>query len=202
MASGDHQVPPLATEVTSWRRKRSTAVILFLVLPGVLVAGEPTREALNARALAFDVNDCLSRYIDVHNYLFKVTPGRIIPIPGIFEAIDFKAHTATLDGINADLLKARTGVTALLTAGIAMSEVREFLVVLDNYVASLADTVAKLRKVSSQLYNKSHQPSYYSWDEYQRDMRAYETAVEKYRSIAESLNPLFARLEAALQANR
>lgn len=179
----------------------SAHVLLFSLALSLSAAAQPNDGTI-ARDLAIAVNDSLTRYIDIHNYLLKIAPGRLIPIPGIFEAIDFKAHTKKLDDINADLLKAKTQITSFQKAGVAMPEAREFLRVLDEYVDALVDTVFKLRQVSSQLYKKSHDTASYSWDTYRGDMRAYQVSIDKYMSIAQRLNPLFGKLDDALHRTR
>lgn len=190
-----HTTPPSSSKLFS------AYLLLFCLILSPSAAAQ-LNDGTIGRELAVTVNDSLTQYIDVHNYLFKITPGRLIPIPGIFEAIDFKVHSKKLDDINADLLKVKTHITSFQKAGGSIPEAREFVRVLDEYVDALVDTVFKLRQVSFQLYKKSHDTVSYSWDTYQEDMRAYEASIDKYMSIAQRLNPLFRNLDDALHRTR
>lgn len=45
---------------------------------------------------SFDVRDILTQYTKIHNDIFKSSLRRIIPIPGVFKAIDFGKHYGSL----------------------------------------------------------------------------------------------------------
>ena len=56
-------------------------------------------------ALAVQVNEILSKYIFIHDDIFKLSIRKLIPIPGIFKKIDFKTHYKNLGKLSKELIK-------------------------------------------------------------------------------------------------
>lgn len=54
-------------------------------------------------SLAYQVNDILSRYVVIHDAIFKSSIRKILPIPGLFKAIDYGSHYHELDDLHSDL---------------------------------------------------------------------------------------------------
>jgi hypothetical protein len=155
--------------------------------------GADMDERAFVRGLAAIVNDALSRYIVAHNDVFKASAKRLVPIPGVFEAIDFKAHVETLTGVEGTLTEAGvTTASAMEGSGDVM--VRRFLGHLQKYEAALLEAVRQLRQISERLYRKSQDPKAYKWSTYQKDLHAYEDAVKHYSKMGVELNAAYERI--------
>ena len=53
--------------------------------------------------LSWNTNDLLSQYVAIHDDVFKTSIRHIIPIPGIFKAIDFGEHLKKIENIIPEL---------------------------------------------------------------------------------------------------
>lgn len=179
------------------RHLRTQTLITVAVALLTVCDARPLRgqDVSAAKATAFRVNAALSRYIEVHNDLFAASLQRIVPIPGVFEAIHFTGHVDTLRAIRAALDSAATATRFQLRSIERKSTLHNFLLALDEYVAALDTAVAVLGQISRQLYLKSENPAHYSWDEYDADVGRYRVAIERYISRGARLNALYARLQ-------
>ncbi len=160
---------------------------LVINIPVSTVLGEDMNEQTVARGLAVIVNDALSRYIATHNDVFKLSVRRLVPIPGVFEAIDFKAHVETLTAVE-DTLSSAGVTTASALKGSSDAAVRDFLAHLQEYNTALLDAVRQFRRVSERMYRQSQNPGTYKWSTYQKDLDTYEEAVKHYTEIGVDLN--------------
>lgn len=142
------------------------------------------------RGIAVMVNDALSGYIETHNEVFKMSAKRLVPIPGVFEAIDFKAHVEKLVGIE-DTLSRAGATTAWVLDGSKDATIRKVLGNLQKYAAGLLEAIRQFRHISEKLYRKSQDPGTYTWSTYQKDLDAYENAVKHYTEIGVELNAAY-----------
>ena len=142
------------------------------------------------RGIAVMVNDALSGYIETHNEVFKMSAKRLVPIPGVFEAIDFKAHVEKLVGIE-DTLSRAGATTAWVLDGSKDATIRKVLGNLQKYAAGLLEAIRQFRHISEKLYRKSQDPGTYTWGTYQKDLDAYENAVKHYTEIGVELNAAY-----------
>jgi hypothetical protein len=149
---------------------------------------------MDPKQLAVEVHQILSDYIPVHDDLFKASWRRAIPIPGIFQAIDFGAHRERLSQLHTDIESLIASITQRQAAESASSPSAEFLGALEQYASALADTIGRLRDICGRLHDKSKDASSYSGSEYKRDLDAYNTSVARYRALGGRLNSLYARL--------
>lgn len=143
---------------------------------------------IDSRSLAFQVNEILSKYIFIHDEIFKFSIRKIIPIPGIFKKIDYLTHCNNLDVISKKLDAIEKEITNT-QKNIADKTDQLFLVALDNYASSLNKTIKKLYSISYSLYKKSEGEDY-SASKYNNDMNIYNQYVEQYRIIGSKLNSL------------
>lgn len=144
--------------------------------------------------LAYQVNDILSRYIVVHNAIFKFSIRKLLPISGLFEAIDYGSHHHELDDLHSDLAGILVAIPDVRTSQPASSSREAFLVTLAEHTDALSDSIAKLRDMCGHLYRKSQGATDYSWGTYRRDVKAYEASVLHYMALGEHLNSLWAQL--------
>lgn len=155
--------------------------------------GQDMDDCTLARGLAVIVNDALSRYIETHNDIFKVSTKRLVPIPGVFEAIDFKAHVETLTDVVDTLTRAGVTIASALE-GSTDPKVRLFLGHLQEYGAALLEAVRQFRQISDKLYRKSQDPATYKWSTYQKDLDTYEDAIKHYTELGAELNAAYERI--------
>ena len=145
--------------------------------------------------LAANVNDILSRYILIHDRIFKFSIRKLLPIPGLFKATSFCTHENDLDALLGELAAARDSISDHL---IGLREVAttegEFIGMLDEYAAALNDTMYQLHGISSELCLKSRGEGDYPHRRYQADVDSYEKSVVRYRQIGDRLNVLHRRM--------
>lgn len=143
---------------------------------------------------SLSVNDLLSQYIEIHDDIFKTSIRRIIPIPGIFKAIDFEGHLTKSEHIGLVLANRQAEILSLIIRSEGLE--REYLDLLNTYVEKLIETVGHLKVVLRALYAKSRsfKDSNYDWSNYKEDLARYEQSVDDYLAIGGILNDSFQRL--------
>jgi len=67
-------------------------------------------ETENLIRKSLNVHNILTQYIEVHNDIFKSSLRRIIPIPGVFKAIDFGKYHGSLSKLTDELKYIMSGV--------------------------------------------------------------------------------------------
>lgn len=145
--------------------------------------------------LSWDVNDLLSQYVAIHDDVFKTSIRHIIPIPGIFKAIDFGDHLIKTENIIPELENCDSKIKSL--AENVSGQEREYLDLLSRYVCTLVETVSRLKVVLGALYAKSQSfvNSNYDWNNYKSDLAKYEQSVQDYLAIGGRLNELFEKIK-------
>jgi hypothetical protein len=136
------------------------------------------------------VNDILSRYILVHDDVFKFSLRKVIPIPGIFKPIDYRANSLALTQLLIELADARTGITAALAA---REPSKEFLAKLEAFAARLTETIGRLRNICDGLGQRSRGAGGSTATDHQRQVDEYNVSVQKYLALGGELNALFPR---------
>jgi len=138
--------------------------------------------------LSWNVNDLLSQYVAIHDDVFKTSIRHIIPIPGIFRAIDFGAHLQKVGNIVSELKNCDRKMKSLITD--LTSDEREHLDLLSKYTGALIETVSRFKVVLGALYAKSQSftNSNYDWNNYKNDLAKYKDAVQGYMAFGEKLN--------------
>jgi hypothetical protein len=144
--------------------------------------------------LAYQVNDILSRYIAVHDAIFKFSIRKLLPIPGLFKAIDYGSHYHELCNLHSELTETLATIAELRASGLASFSTGPFLDVLAEYAFALSDAIGKLRDICDNLYRKSQGATDYSMSAYKRDVAAYDISVQRYIALGGRLNSLFAQL--------
>lgn len=143
---------------------------------------------------ALIIHDILDHYVVVDNDAFKPSLRRILPIPGVFESIDFERHCGTL----ARLILALEPVCGMIRGqqfGPPDSLEDEFAKVLADYAEALLEAIKRLNSILTRLKNEGHmKPATYTAHEYRADVKDYQVAVARYRSWGIRVNGLFARL--------
>ena len=128
---------------------------------------------------SLDVHNILTQYIEIHNDIFKSSLRKIIPIPGVFQAIDYDKHYSSLSEL-ADELK-------YIISGVGNQN--GFARALIEYAQALLQTIVLFRDMCENLYKKSQgEVSSYSKKQYKIDLDAYNSSAERYRSLGTRLN--------------
>ena len=164
------------------------AAISLCVLLNHTAMGQQPSELDKARAIAVKVHGVLTDYIRVHDDVFTVSAKRMIPIPGVFEAIDFKSHVSQLRNERQALASVDGEISTWLRQGIRDSKVRAFVLRLKDYNQALSRTLAHFEAISQNLYKKSQDATHYSWDTYNKDLDAYQESIDEYRRLGVALN--------------
>ena len=139
-------------------------------------------------ALAVQVNEILSKYIFIHDDIFKLSIRKLIPIPGIFKKIDFKTHYKNLGTLSEELSKIENEIGKTQNNSSEKPNTL-FVSTLGKYAASLNKTIKKLYSISHSMYKKS-EGEIYSVHEYNQEMDIYNQYIEQYRNIGLELNSL------------
>jgi len=147
------------------------------------------------RSLARQVNDTLGAYVKVHDAIFAFSLRKLLPIPGLFEPIDYCAHELTL-GVLSARLKDISG-RQLPDVRPSSEAERAFLAALQSYALALQDTIDRLAHISANLCRKSKGESGYIYDSYNADVRAYKASVQSYAGLGANLNALYAAIYGA-----
>lgn len=145
-----------------------------------------------SQALAHQINDTLNAYVTVHDAIFAFSLRKLLPIPGLFEPIDYCTHEQTLRSLSVRL----DHITDLdLRDARPTSETeRAFLAALVSYALALQDTINKLANISANLYRTSRGEFGYHYPSYRADVREYDTSVKKYSTLGGQLNALYAAI--------
>ena len=162
-------------------------------------------------SLAHQVNDILTRYIKIHDAIFRFSPlkfllnviflGSPLKLLPIFKAmvnIDFCAHERELNALHSQL---RVIQAMLDTPEPIPPSGTEFLTALGllpqlfvKYTAALCDTVNRLHDICGHLCCKSAGAKDYSTTQYRTDMKAYNESVLPIQKFGQRLNALIASL--------
>ena len=122
------------------------------------------------------VNGILSRYVAIHDEIFSFSWRKIIPIPGLFKAIEYPRHRDEL------------GLLAAQLADVLDSPADECLpLVFGHYVDALLRTVIALRDLCSRLADKAEGDSY-PMAQYNSDVASYKALVNEYLQLGAVLN--------------
>ena len=138
------------------------------------------------RQLVLQVHSVLQAYIVVHDNVFSNSLRRILPVPWLFQCVNFEHLAIDLKVLEEDL----ETIQGEAQADAQQDALRDDLALttsLINYIDILAATIKKLRSICIALHIKSEGQKY-TWAEYRRDLRQYEDLVSQYREAGSELN--------------
>lgn len=141
------------------------------------------------KLIAVEVNVLLSRYIEIHDTVFKFSWRKIIPLPFIFKPIDFGYLQSGAEQILSQLETCNQQINNLMEG--LMHKQRDFAHFLSEYCVTLIETISLLRGILHQLHLKSQGSGKYSLTEYNRQCDLYKNAVVKYSATGDQLNELY-----------
>lgn len=141
------------------------------------------------KLIAVEVNELLSRYIEIHDVVFKFSWRKIMPLPFIFKPIDFGYFQSGAEQILSQLETCNQQIDNLIE-GLKQKE-RDLAHFLSEYCTILIETVSLLKGILHQLHLKSQGSGKYSLAEYNRQCDLYKNAVDKYSAMGDQLNELY-----------
>lgn len=150
-----------------------------------------------AESLAIQVDEILTRYIAIHDDIFKFSFRKVIPSQGIFKVIDFCSHKNKLTILQTELAETQRCIVQAKTSPGLTSPESPFLTELNDFSIALIDTVNRLRSISEALCRKSKEEYDYSMRQYNDDIAAYDVSVERYMAIGNRLNLSLCQIRAA-----
>jgi hypothetical protein len=149
-------------------------------------------------SLAEDVNRTLTKYIRVHDDIFGASVWtslrRAIPIPGIFQAIPYPQHAATLAQARAALDEARQNLSyrgRRIPPGTLPSQ---FAAELGEYSEALNDSVSRLHEICTRFANQAAGGAGPTWTQYQGKLQEYDRSRRHYVVLGERLNRTYKSL--------
>jgi hypothetical protein len=163
-----------------------------LVACGTASNAQEPKNAVAAADVAARVNRILNQYLAVEEDFFKFTPGRVLPIPGVYEDMDFVGYSKKLRSLNGDLERAQADIGRQQPT---RAEVRDFNSALLDYIKRLRASISALDGISMKLASMAKDPETYSWQEYSTDLDHYETLKKDYSAAGVKLNELFRRIQ-------
>lgn len=147
----------------------------------------PSRSPLN------ELNDLLTAYIAVHDDVFSRSFRRIIPIPRIFQPIDWCGHRQALAEISDGIEKNAAKIGALV-ADESASSIHDAGTACITYCEALNDAVTKLHAICSRMETKANGSSSYSAQQYRDDLADYRAAESLYCELGDVMNMAFSVL--------
>jgi hypothetical protein len=143
---------------------------------------------MGIHSLLVEINDLLSAYVAIHDDVFSASWRRIVPIPGIFKAIDWKAHQSELHAI-ADSIEVKCSeVSALISNEPNSSSVHNAGTACVRYCNALHDAVTKLHGICTRMLAKANGTTPYTAKQYNADFAEYQAAVDDYYSLGDAMN--------------
>lgn len=141
------------------------------------------------KAIAIGINDLLKGYVEIHNAVFRFSWRRMIPLPFIFEAIDFDDLRSRAKHILSELETCNQRIDSLI--GETAQKESRFAHFLSEYCMALIETVCLLKKILYQLCLRSENSNEYRLSEYNSQCNLYKEAVNKYTTMGGRLNELY-----------
>ena len=155
----------------------------------------PTTRVTEIRSLAVAANDILTEYVAIHNDIFNSslsrTIRRLIPIPGLFQAIPYETHAQTLCTLRSKLCSLQQEVAGFRASTNSNPPSAAFLSELQRYCSGLDDTLSRLQALCDQLALRADGAPGPSWRKYKSELEQYEQSRQRYGDIGVRLNDLF-----------
>ncbi len=132
---------------------------------------DPPEELIRANAIH-------GKYVAIHDAIFKFSWRKTLPIPGLFKAIDYEAHSKDLGRLASKL----AAISSALKAESGSLEAYQ-------YTAALLEAVQALRQICRRYHEKNQgNISKYPMDEYNANLKTYEGLMNKCQALGVALN--------------
>ncbi|OGZ31685.1 MAG: hypothetical protein A3H02_01295 [Candidatus Niyogibacteria bacterium RIFCSPLOWO2_12_FULL_41_13] len=146
-------------------------------------------------SIAISLENVTTRYLDVHRNLFKFSLRRILPIPGLFEKIDYQALLVELQDIKSHLIveMSRLKRTGLAAADVITENDKSFLSTSLSYTKKIIEAIVCLIGIIEKLHKKTLGDRTYTRQQYQTEVSSWERldkeATSLYDQMARAYNP-------------
>jgi hypothetical protein len=159
----------------------------------------PFSSTIDIRTVARSVNALLAEYVRVHDNIYGVSFARslrrLLPIPGLFEAIPYAAHADTLQRLRDGLITAALQAK-ILRPQLPLGSARlEFLDRLEHYLEALDLTVSLLQRICIELAAKAETRPGPTWSHYRERVHDYDRACATYIRLGAALNSAYITAE-------
>lgn len=132
---------------------------------------DPPEELIRANAIH-------GKYVAIHDAIFKFSWRKTLPIPGLFKAIDYGAHSKDLGRLASKL----AAISSALKAESGSLEAYQ-------YTAALLEAVQALRQICRRYHEKSQgNVRTYPMAEYNANLKTYEGLMNKCQALGVALN--------------
>ncbi len=143
--------------------------------------------------LAYQVADIFSRYLAIHNEIFKFSVRKSSLIPGTRKKVDYAAYGDKLAKIEKDLMAVRSAIANLRDDDTKRLG-KELRIAMQEYSDALFDTVIQLHAICGRIHVESEKTvaiNGHFESLYKVDILAYDDSIQKYRRLGKQLNDLF-----------
>lgn len=125
------------------------------------------------------VHEALRRYVAVHDAIFKFSWRKLLPVPGIFEAIPYGQHESELGSV----------VAVLTESELLLREREETPSLFSDYTFALLEAVETLRLICEKLDEESQGAvGSYRYSRYREDVAKYNEVAKRYQKIGAEIN--------------
>ena len=132
---------------------------------------DPPEELIRANAIH-------GKCVAIHDAIFKFSWRKTLPIPGLFKAIDYGAHSKDLGRLASKL----AAISSALKAESGSLEAYQ-------YTAALLEAVQALRQICRRYHEKSQgNVRTYPMAEYNANLKTYEGLMNKCQVLGVALN--------------
>jgi hypothetical protein len=160
-------------------------ILIFIVLFPCLNAEGRRSDIIQ---LAIKINGLLSKYIDVHNYIFHYSPNRVTFDLSKLEKIDFDSSYKKIVKIHSDITSCNEKIPTLARSS---QKKEEFIIQLDKYSKALIKTITIFEQILFNLNAKTKNPLKYNYEEYNRQMKLYKKSIAEYTELGRNLSKLY-----------
>lgn len=143
------------------------------------------------RQTGISINNILSRYIQIHDALFKFSLKKFLPIPFMFKKIDYESLYLDI----AEILKDLTEIKLKLTeAKLLDKKNQEVYGTIIPYVENFRQTVQLLSYITLSLSKKINDPKSYQFSKYQKSIAEYNELRNLHNKMGQNLNIVFNKI--------
>jgi hypothetical protein len=141
--------------------------------------------------LALRINDLLTGYVAIHDNIFKFSIRRILPLPFVFQAINYGRYFVQLSLIKGSLISCREQALRMQLSYSEENDQTNFLRAAETYLNALIEAATRLSAICAGLAGKAEQTSEYKMARYNNDLDLYRQKVETYRDLGNVMNHLY-----------
>lgn len=143
------------------------------------------------RQAGISINNILTRYIQIHDAIFKFSLKKILPLPFAFKKIDFENLFLDTKDLLGELTEIRF---KLLESRLLDTNNKEFYETVIPYVENFREILQLLSYISLSLSKKINDPKSYQFSEYQKSIAEYNELRELHQKMGQNLNIIFNKI--------